>query len=334
VLNQYDRRQLTRAELDRVLAASGVDPAGLRAWVELTEGTYNTAYRIDLTGGDSLVLKVAPRPDLPALSHERDLLSTEAMFYRAAAACPVPLPRVVHDDNGRTVIDCDFLLMTACPGRGWYTQEDQLDPAQRTRLRTEFGGLIAALHQVTGSGFGYPRQATPLATTWRAAFLDMVDVVLADAVDYAVPLPLPPVEIAERVRAAGDVLAEVTTPVLVHFDLWDGNILLDLNSGTPVISGIIDAERAFWGDPAADFTSLDVFGDATTDVALMSGYQAAGGPVAFTESTRRRIALYRCYLYLIMFAEAAPRRFSGAEYEDRVTRLSPLLIENLTTAAG
>ena len=36
------------------------------------------------------------------------------------------------------------------------------------------------------------------------------------------------------------LLEPVTTPVLVHFDLWDGNVLLD---GARV-SGIIDAESA------------------------------------------------------------------------------------------
>jgi hypothetical protein len=28
-------------------------------------------------------------------------------------------------------------------------------------------------------------------------------------------------------RARADVFDEVATPVLVHFDLWDGNILVD-----------------------------------------------------------------------------------------------------------
>jgi Phosphotransferase enzyme family len=55
--------------------------------------------------------------------------------------------------------------------------------------------------------------------------------------------------IREAVRTTSAALDDVRTPVLVHFDLWDGNILLDRISGSVEIGGLIDAERAFWGDP-------------------------------------------------------------------------------------
>lgn len=46
----------------------------------------------------------------------------------------------------------------------------------------------------------------------------MADAVLADAGQFAVPLPRPAPQIRELLAAQGPVLDQVQTPVLVHFD--------------------------------------------------------------------------------------------------------------------
>jgi fructosamine-3-kinase len=136
-----------------------------------------------------------------------------------------------------------------------------------------------------------------------------VNAVLADAGRFAVALPLPPADTFDWFAARAAVLDEVTTPVLVHFDLWDGNILVESNSGGRRIGALIDAERAFWGDPLAEFISLALFGDIEQDTAFLRGYRSAGGTVSFDSGTRQRLLLYRAYLYLIMWVEAVPRGY-------------------------
>lgn len=253
------------------------------AWERLSGGTFNIVHR-----RSGLVRKVAPSS--PALSYEHDLLATEALFYRAAAGV-APLPEVVREAPGE-------LVMTELPGDTWFSLRDRLSPDARAVLRHELGGVVAALHRVTGDGFGYPQDGS--APTWREAFASMMSTILADADRFGVRLP----DVGAAVAANLDVLDEVTTPALVHFDLWDGNILV---SGGHV-TGIIDAERAFWGDPLADMASLALFGDIEPDTAFVSGYREAGGVLDFTDSSRRRMALYQCYLYTIMLAEQAPRQ--------------------------
>ena len=99
---------------------------------------------------------------------------------------------------------------------------------ERDELRAVLGGQVARLHTITGTGFGYPSGAVgPLRETWRAAFLDMVNAVIADAETFAVTLPRPIADILESFNDRAVALEEVTTPVLVHFDLWDGNILVE-----------------------------------------------------------------------------------------------------------
>jgi aminoglycoside phosphotransferase (APT) family kinase protein len=291
-----------------VLAAAGIAPDRLAERAELSEASYNTAYRLRLTDGSGLVLKIAPDPAMSGLSYEHDLMRTETLFYRTAAALPVP--RVVHADFSRSVLDSDFLLMTELPGDNWYGRRDALADADRQRLRGDLGRLVASLHDITGEEFGYPHGET--SPSWRTAFLGMLDALLADAAHWETPLPRSLSELRQLIAANAHVLDDVTTPVLVHFDLWAGNILLHSIDGSGArITGIVDGERAFWGDPLAEMVSLALFASIEDDADFLAGY----GGIDFTDSARRRLALYRTYLYLIMLIEGAPRGYSGPDRE-------------------
>jgi hypothetical protein len=53
--------------------------------------------------------------------------------------------------------------------------------------------------------------------------------------------------------------------------------------------------------------SLALLGDIEDDTAFLTGYRKAGGRADFGPAARRRLALYRSYLYLIMLIETVPR---------------------------
>jgi aminoglycoside phosphotransferase (APT) family kinase protein len=294
----------------RVLEGARLPADRLARVRPLTGGTYNTVEELVLADGSRYVLKVPPAPTVPGLRHESLLLVSEAEFYRAATEAGVPAPRVVAVGDDTAV---PHLLMTACPGDPW---NGSLAEHERVALRAELGRQVARLHAVTGPGFGYPSGALgPLAPDWRTAFTGMTDAVLDDARRYGARLPRPADEVAQTFRAALPALDEVTTPLLVHFDLWEGNILLERPAGEePRIGGLIDGERMFWGDPLADFVSLALLGDIKKDEAFLAGYREAGGRAEFDTPARIRLALYRAYLYLIMLTETIPRAV-GADRE-------------------
>ena len=280
-----------------VLEAAGLPP-GLAHLRTLTGGTYNTVEELRLADGSRYVLKVPPAKTVPGLRHERQLLVSEAEFYRAAGRAGIPAPRVLHAAERH-------LLMTAVPGEPW---DESLTDTEHTLLRGELGRQVACLHRETGPGFGYPSGALgPLVPDWRTAFTTMAEAVLDDARHYRARLPRPADAVARTLRAALPVLDAVTVPCLVHFDLWRGNILVDRSTGPPRIGGLIDGERMFWGDPLADFVSLALLGDIEKDEAFLAGYRAAGGRADFDPPARLRYALYRSYLYLIMLTETVPR---------------------------
>ncbi|MEW2614447.1 aminoglycoside phosphotransferase family protein [Streptomyces sp. NPDC047880] len=307
-----------------VLAAAGLDPGRLARLAPLSGGTYNTVEELRLTDGSRYVLKIPPGAAVPGLRHERRLLVSEAEFCRRAALAGVPGPRkVLAGDH--------FLLMTAVPGDPW---DGTLTDPEQTALRTELGRHVARLHEVTGPGHGYPSGALgPLARDWRTAYTAMFDAVLDDARRYGARLPRPVDAVARIAASAYGALDEVTRPRLVHFDLWRGNILVDRADGRARIGGLIDGERMFWGDPLADFVSLALLGDIRKDEEFLAGYREAGGRARFDPPARRRLALYRAYLYLIMLTETVPRE-AGAEQQRWVQEtVAPELVAALDEIA-
>ncbi|MEU6712316.1 aminoglycoside phosphotransferase family protein [Nonomuraea sp. NPDC046802] len=304
-MDSRTKRRLSDAELD-ALARRALG-AGVAAATELTDGFANAVWRLRLDDGREVVLKLSPPPDLEQLSYERNLLRMEADAYGLALEAGVPMATLLRAGFDDPVLGGDYLMLSALDGVSW----NDVKPDDGGVLRRELGRHLARFNAVTGEVFGYPH-AGIVGGTWREAFLAMVAALLGDTERYPTPLPRPPAQIMAVFEAAAPVLEEVTTPRLVHFDVWAGNVFLDL-SGTPRIQAIIDHERAFWGDPLAEFVTPTLFGELEEDDPLLAGYREVT-PLELTPSARVRLDLYRAYLYLILLVENGPRQYPESEY--------------------
>ena len=94
-------------------------------------------------------------------------------------------------------------------------------------------------------------------------------------------------------------------PALVDFDCHDGNVFVKKEGCEYTVEGILDFERAYWGDPIADFPGAFVFtDDISKEPAFLNSYLKAGSELkTYDESVRKRYLLYRMYLSIIMTAE-------------------------------
>ncbi len=302
------KRDLSRADIDRLLRQALGAGIELRDVVEFTDGWFNATYGVALADGRELVVKVAPPPELPLLRYEVELMRTEVEFYRRAAEVGLPLPVLRAAD-----VDAGYLVVDRLRGESLRTAKEAMSPAQLTAVRHEIGRWAARLNTVTGDLFGYPRRdGRTRSASWRTSFLAIVDDILADAVAYDRRLPAPAETISRLVRRHAGLLDEVTRPALVHFDLWDGNIFVRPDGDGFTVDGIIDGERAFYGDPIAELVSLAEFCDPTDVPGLLPGYL---GRDELTDRERDRLRLYHIYLDLILLTEDATRCYPVAEYE-------------------
>ncbi len=300
---------------------------------ELTDGTYNLAYLMRLADGPAVVLKVAPPPGMDLLTHEVDLMRTEVDFYRRAAAVGAPVPEVLYADLDRDLLGRDYVFLEVLAGKPLYAAAKEMSTVQLGAVRRQLGAGIARLHTATGDGYGYPlRQSGTWRGTWRESFLAMVDDILADGSRLGTELPEPAAKVAARFARNADLLDAVDRPALVHYDLWDGNVFVHPTRNGWRLSGMIDGERAFFGDPYAEFVSIALFRDIRQLPEILGGYaEAAGEPVDLGDKALRRITMYTCYLYLIMVTEGPTRGFDPVAHGPSLRRSFELLTERLAT---
>ena len=290
-------------------AAAFGDTATVTRAEPFTGGSFGSVWRVDLADRGPVVLKISATPDAAVLTYERGMLAEEANYLRTAAAgAPeLPIARVLYQAD-------DWLFMTLMPG----TPLPSLPPGTNTTpVREECSAAIARLHQVTGDLFGYPGDR-PSASSWPGAFEAMIDATLGDAVTWGVVLPVRPDAVRTAVRAQRAILATVTRPAFVHFDLWDGNVLATFDDDHPRLSGLVDGERYLFGDPLVDFASPALFADMLDPPGhpFLRGYMRVT-PLDIDAPVRRRVWLYQLYLYLIMIVEYPSRGMRPADDPQR-----------------
>jgi aminoglycoside phosphotransferase (APT) family kinase protein len=282
--------------------------AGITGAAELTGGTFAAVWRAELTDGRPVVVKVAPPPSARMLAYEQGMIPAEAEYFSLvrAQAPGVPVPEVlaVAPDGG-------WIITSLLPGRPLAGGEDA------PRARAELGAAIARVHGITGDRFGYSGNRASGAD-WPTAFAAIIDSLRADAAAWDVPLP--PLD-GVVARHAG-VLAAVTRPALLHFDLWDGNVLVGPDGG---LTGVVDGERHLYGDPLLDLVSPALFHriEDLPDHPFLAGYR----PAPFDEAARLRLTLYRIHLYVLMVAEGPSRGIPRTD--GRHDYLTGLLTEEL-----
>jgi aminoglycoside phosphotransferase (APT) family kinase protein len=282
----------------------------IRNYSELTDGMANAAYLIELADGLKTVLKVAPPDAVKVLRYEKNIMQAEVDVLRLVRAqTEVPVPEVFAYDTSRRLMDNDYYLMSYVPGVSLFKLRPSLSPEDQHAIDFRTGEYLRQINAISGPSFGYFAQPEHRCATWRQAFDTMLSHVLQDGKDAGVELPLPYDETYARLSAHYACLDEITTPALVHWDLWDGNIFIDPETKT--ITGILDCERALWGDPLMEVN----FGAFGVNPALMEGY---GLDLLATPAARTRRALYNTYLWLIMIIECTYRQYDNNDQENWV----------------
>ena len=290
--------------LDRL--ARLVHPVGVLQDAErLAGGYFATTFRVTLVGGDRVVVKTAPTGDDRLLTHEHDLLHAEAEVYRLAGDHGLPMPRLRLADFSRSVLPGGVVVADHLAGVPWDRAGFTPDDPRSARAERDVGAVMARLHRITGSWFGYLGSRVG-GGTWPQAFGAVVEALLADGLRWGVPLPAD--EIRRALARHSGALAEVRVPSLVHGDLWPGNVFVD--PGTGALVGVIDPKRAQWADPLVELVGFDQANRGPTPPELLAGYAEAGAPLdVSSDGAVRRLTLYRLHMSVVWLVEAVPRAY-------------------------
>jgi len=258
--------------VERLLLGLLGDSVVVRSAAELAGGHYNTTIGVVLADGVRLILRAAP-PESSQFRSESRLMRNElaaAPTIRSLAA----IPDTLVSDFSHRLIDRDVLLQSWLPG---VPAVDALtaggEPAALAIWR-QIGEILARFHQRAGTSYG--RFSGPRTDSWSDQLAIVFDNLGRDFEVAA--LDPTPIRDCLKTVAWGRELLDDVEPRLLHGDLGPGNVLV-CSPTDPTITGLIDCDRSWWGDPAADWTFYLVNRRRPAQQqAFWSGYRMSASP--------------------------------------------------------
>ena len=186
--------------------------------------------------------------------------------------------------------------MEKLPGENYAFLRDKLPESVIRELNRETGRISRELTAVTNAQFGFlgdERRYDSLFEFVRTMLTNL----LSDARKKGIEIGYDEQQLTDELDREKEFFDEVRSATLVHWDMWEGNIFVSQGH----VSGIIDWERALWGEPFMD----DRFRKHNRNDDFLEGF----GINSFSDSDLKRIRWYDVILYLTMMIEVFYRGF-------------------------
>jgi aminoglycoside phosphotransferase (APT) family kinase protein len=242
-------------ELSALVRRHRPDLDGALAFQPIPTGKFNTSYFVR-ADGEELVLRIAPPSDAVFVFYERDMMRQEPGIHALLREkTSVPVARIFAFDDSREVVDRDVLLMERLPG----TPLTEARGADEAAVLREVGRCLAEAHALTADTYGYLGEHHPMEPQqrWADAFAIMWSKMIDDIAGVGHYDPDEAALLRALLDRHIDLFDRPVPASLLHMDIWHQNILVD---GHSRLTGIVDWDRALWGDPEIEFAVLDYCG--------------------------------------------------------------------------
>lgn len=260
---------------------------------ELGGGTFNETYLIEISEKEKVVLKIAPPVTLDMYWDDVALMRREHNILPFFASISPLTPKTIFVDFTHQLIGRDYVLQTFIEGDRWSDIEDKLTKEESIDLWRQCGEIVKQIHSTTGEQFGYPYPGKSF-TNWSDVILDRFSQIAWSLQGYHIEISQF-FTIFDIVNSAKSVLDNIRTPRLLHGDLWTFNLLVTRKSEKPFITGVLDTERAWWGDPLADWMMflLSIRSEEKYWQPQLAAFYSGYGALRESETTQFRQELYK-----------------------------------------
>jgi len=284
------------------------------AFTSIPTGKFNTSYFVHLDGRE-LVLRIAPPKDAVFVFYERDMMLQEPGIHNLLLQeTTVPVAKILAFDDSHEIIERNFIVMERLPGQPL----SALFSVDQKRVLRQVGEALAQVHQLTAEQCGYLGEHAPMIpqSTWIEAFQVMWRKLIEDvsAVGYYS---------AEDCSQLLDLLDQhlplfdrEVPASLLHMDVWGQNILID-NSGN--LTGLVDWDRALWGDPEIEFAVLDYCG--ISQPAFWEGYGQDRDRSKAAQIRNLFYLLYEIQKYIVIRHGRSHDPASARQYKNQVVQI-------------
>lgn len=218
-------------------------------YVQKIQGRLYQTFVAKLADGDTLVLKCPPCRGVRMLRQEQHGLENEQKTLETLREyTQLPIPQVIKYDSKGGPNGSQFLLLSHIPGRRLSELSPSLSPSEKQAIDRTLGAYVRAMSALSATQFGLTHRvfAKKGHSSWKEAFLALLEALLRDAEDKLITLPYE--SIRYYVRRHISHLDQITEPRLVALHVCDPhNVLLD--ERTRQVTGLVGFSDVIWGDP-------------------------------------------------------------------------------------
>lgn len=199
----------------------------------------------------------------------------EKKVMEKADAAGIPVPQTLVVDTSRKLVSFDYMITTKIPGK--VMQEDiNTRPSAHNKYLFELGKYLGMLHKISTNQYGFFDNS-------KAKKGELVGLHDSNKEHFGAALDLDrdfyqsnAGWFDERnINKALDILisnidiAECEEPTLIHNDIADWNTVVNDNA----VTGILDWDECFSGDPVFEFATLSLFYSPTQMEKIIEGYK-------------------------------------------------------------
>ena len=264
---------------------------------ELTEGMCNVTYDITFEDGSESILKIAAKDRRGNTSNEVNLMRAEINAMKLVAEhCSFKVADIQYYDTGNTICDGNYFFMEKLEGNNFFLVREGMSEELIAIIDTEIGKISRELSNIQNAEFGFLGEDTRYDSLF-AFVKQMLANLISDAQKRDIDILYDEQTFLNKLENDKSAFETIHEASLVHWDMWEGNVFVKDGH----VSGIIDWERALWGEPFMD----DRFRMHNRGENFLKGF----GQTSFSEEELKRLRWYDIILYLTMMIEVFYREF-------------------------
>ncbi len=241
---------IDKSVLEAIVKRAFQESISIKSYEEIKAGRFNTTYKVNIENSRSLILRIAPTSTTGIYNHEYSLLRREYLLHPFFSSISEYTPRIIFADFTKQLLDRDYVLQSYIDGINWEVISKELTVKQNLELWNKLGDICESINSQVDDGFGLPYPRLQFGT-WSKALINILEGMIHDLERHSFKVENTQ-KLLKLIIKYSDCLDKVSKPRLVHGDLWSKNILIK-NGIKPKIVGVLDSERAFWGDPKAEW---------------------------------------------------------------------------------
>ena len=258
---------------------------------ELTEGMCNVTYDITFEDGSESILKIAAKDRRGNTSNEVNLMRAEINAMKLVADnCSFKVADIQYYDASNTICDGNYFFMEKLEGDNFFLVRKGMSEEVIATIDTEIGKISRELLNIQNSEFGFLGEDKRYDSLFEFV-KQMLGNLISDARKREIDIVYDEQTLMNQLENDKSAFEAIHKASLVHWDMWEGNVFVKDGH----VSGIIDWERALWGEPFMD----DRFRMHSRSKHFLEGF----GQTAFSEDELKRLRWYNIILYLTMMIE-------------------------------